>query len=200
MTLRLLLCALLFTAFAHAQVHEAEKKAADEAAKSLERKIGELEQWLKEAWGKPASEAHVKPAAGIEKKEIRVREEKKPVEEKPEIQDRIERCTSAVLFKAPFNAAARAGLGTAIDAYGRGDSESQIVSAAETAAIERFKKEVNTTLHAPETRAAEVLQCVLNNGVGEPVRDAFKSCAKTAFVTGQTSAQAVHCFSAALLK
>ncbi len=105
-----------------------------------------------------------------------------------------------MIFKAPFETAARTGLGTAIDAYHQGEGVSQIVYAAESAAIERFKKEVATTLTSPQIRAVEVLKCVLTNGVDTPVRDAVKYCAKTATLNGQVSEQALHCFTQALLK
>jgi hypothetical protein len=221
MTRLLLLAAILLLSAdprANAQLPEAKKQLGEDAAKAMEKKFSELEKWLKDlkdAWSKPAPEIHVKPGAPAEKKNIRFAvekgdspeaprkdpaEERKPAEEQPDIKDRIQRCTTQVIVKAPFESAARTGLGTAIEAYMRGEGESKIVYAAESAAIERFKKEVDTTLNSPETRAVEVLKCVLTNGVGNPVRDAFRHCAITAALNGQTSAQAVQCFSQSLLK
>ena len=215
---------------ANAQLPEAEKQLGKDAAKAMEKKFSELEKWLKDIWSKPAPEIQVTPAAEIQVKpapEIHVKpalgekknvtfvvgkddspeaprkdpaKEKKPAEEQPDIKDRIQRCTTEVIVKAPFESAARTGLGTAIEAYMRGEGESTIVYAAESAAIERFKKEVDTTLTSPETRAVEILKCVLTNGVGNPVREAFRKCANTAALNGQTSAEAVLCFSQSLLK
>ena len=214
---------------ANAQLPEAEKQLGKDAAKAMEKKFSELEKWLKDIWSKPASEIQGKAApenpvkpAPVEKKNIRIvvdkagspepapetaPEERKTAEEQldikeeqPDIKDRIQECIPEVIVKAPFESAARTGLGTAIEAYMRGEGESTIVYAAESAAIERFKKEVDTTLNSPETRAVEVLKCVLTNGVGNPVRDAFRHCAITAALNGQTSAQAVQCFSQSLLK
>ena len=228
MTRLLLLAAILLLSAApraNAQLPEAEKQLGKDAAKAMEKKFSELEKWLKDlkdAWSKPAPEIHVKPGAPAEKKNIRFAvekgdspeaprtdpaEERKPAEgqpdikeKQPDIKDRIQRCTTEVIVKAPFESAARTGLGTAIEAYMRGEGESTIVYAAESAAIERFKKEVDTTLTSPGTRVVEILKCVLTNGVGNPVRDAFRRCAIMAGWNGQTSAEAVHCFSQSLLK
>jgi hypothetical protein len=218
MTRLLLLGAILLVSAdqrANAQLREAEGKLGEDAAKAMEKKFSELEKWLKDAWNKPAPEIPVKAVVPGEKKNIRIvvektdspeplrkgpAEEKRPAEEQFDLEERIERCTVQVIVKAPFKAAARTGLGTAIEAYMRGETESQTVYSAESAAIERFKKEVDTTLNSPETRVVEALRCVLTNGVGTPVRDAFRRCAMTALVNGQTSTQAVHCFSQALLK
>ncbi len=218
MTCLLLLAAILFVSAdprANAQLSEVEKQLGEDAAKAMEKKFSELEKWLKDAWSKPAPEIHVKPALPAEKKDMRVLvekadspvptrkngvEERMPAEEQSDIKDRIQRCTTQVIVKAPFESAARTGLGTAIEAYMNGESEPQIVYAAESAAIERFKKEVDTSLNSPETHAIEALRCVLNNGVGNPVRDAFRRCAITAALNAQTSTQAVRCFSQSLLK
>lgn len=218
MTRPALLIAILLVASgpgANAQLREGERQLGEDAVKAIEKKFSELEKWLNTASSKPAPELHVKPAPGVEKQSIRiigdkadspepprklVVEERKPPEEQDDIKEQIQRCTSQVIFKAPFETAARTGLGTAIVAYHNDESVSQIVYAAESAAFERFKKEVDTTLTSPQLRAVEVLKCVLPNGVDTPVRDAVKHCAKTATLNGQISQQALHCFTQALLK
>ena len=145
MTRLLLLAAILLLSAdprANAQLPEAKKQLGEDAAKAMEKKFSELEKWLKDlkdAWSKPAPEIHVKPAAPAEKKNIRFAVEKgdspeaprkdpaegrKPAEEQPDIKDRIQRCTTQVIVKAPFESAARTGLGTAIEAYMRGEGES----------------------------------------------------------------------------
>jgi hypothetical protein len=191
-----------------------EKQLGEDTAKAMEKKFSELEKYLKDLWSKPAPEISVKPAISDEEKKIRLGEkpdspesrltkaesERKPGQGQPDFKERVERCTVQVVVKGPFQAATRTGLGTAIEAYQRGESESQIIDDAENAAIERFKKEEDITLESPKTRVVDVLKCVVTNGVGNPVRAAFERCAWTAVREGQTGAEAVHCFSQALLK